>query len=236
MSRWYCASTPCITPCRGLYIVKQGCCWHSKIQAHRPLWECRHHVDLMVVCGLFSNPGHKTASASKHVLQDTWRNRRLMAPVNGTQTAKNCTDPGKRESPPKACGPASSWCVDGLLEPELKKVALWTWVGKGSCKVPKGNVWTWISCAAKQLKYFLYPTAEKVTCEGFKFSFFCSHHVPKACVTAALLILFVWVSSFSFLFFCLLCPSDGALGDSEPRQGALWDDLLGPDHPGSLQR
>lgn len=80
----------------------------------------------LVCCAsrFFGSWGHKTASASKHILQDTWRNRRLMAPVNGTQTAKNCTDPGKRESPPKACGPASSWCVDGLLEPELKKVAL----------------------------------------------------------------------------------------------------------------
>lgn len=54
---------------------------------------------LALVCcasGLFGNLGHKTASASKRVLPDTWRNRKLMAPVNGTQTAKNCTDPGKK--------------------------------------------------------------------------------------------------------------------------------------------
>ncbi|XP_011534739.1 sodium/potassium/calcium exchanger 4 isoform X2 [Homo sapiens] len=43
--------------------------------------------------------GHKTASASKRVLPDTWRNRKLMAPVNGTQTAKNCTDPAIHEFP-----------------------------------------------------------------------------------------------------------------------------------------
>ncbi|KAM5242666.1 sodium/potassium/calcium exchanger 4 isoform 2-T2 [Hipposideros larvatus] len=58
---------------------------------------------LALVCGasgLFGSLGHKTASASKHVLPDTWRNRKLMAPVNGTQTAKNCTEPAIREFPP----------------------------------------------------------------------------------------------------------------------------------------
>ncbi|KAF6352427.1 solute carrier family 24 member 4 [Rhinolophus ferrumequinum] len=57
---------------------------------------------LALVCGasgLFGSLGHKTASASKHVLPDTWRNRKLMAPVNGTQTAKNCTDPAIHEFP-----------------------------------------------------------------------------------------------------------------------------------------
>ncbi|XP_025248024.1 sodium/potassium/calcium exchanger 4 isoform X2 [Theropithecus gelada] len=57
---------------------------------------------LALVCcasGLFGNLGHKTASASKRVLPDTWRNRKLMAPVNGTQTAKNCTDPAIHEFP-----------------------------------------------------------------------------------------------------------------------------------------
>ncbi|XP_067583446.1 sodium/potassium/calcium exchanger 4 isoform X2 [Pseudorca crassidens] len=57
---------------------------------------------LALVCcasGLFGSWGHKTASASKHVLPDTWRSRRLMAPVNGTQTAKNCTDPAIHEFP-----------------------------------------------------------------------------------------------------------------------------------------
>ncbi|XP_014399145.1 PREDICTED: sodium/potassium/calcium exchanger 4, partial [Myotis brandtii] len=44
-------------------------------------------------------PGHKTASASKQVLPATWRNRKLMAPLNGTQTAKNCTDPAIHEFP-----------------------------------------------------------------------------------------------------------------------------------------
>ncbi|XP_032035906.1 sodium/potassium/calcium exchanger 4 isoform X2 [Hylobates moloch] len=57
---------------------------------------------LALVCcasGLFGSLGHKTASASKRVLPDTWRNRKLMAPVNGTQTAKNCTDPAIHEFP-----------------------------------------------------------------------------------------------------------------------------------------
>ncbi|XP_060151190.1 sodium/potassium/calcium exchanger 4 isoform X3 [Globicephala melas] len=57
---------------------------------------------LALVCcasGLFGSWGHKTASASKHVLPDTWRSRRLMAPVNGTHTAKNCTDPAIHEFP-----------------------------------------------------------------------------------------------------------------------------------------
>ncbi|XP_065727329.1 sodium/potassium/calcium exchanger 4 isoform X1 [Phocoena phocoena] len=57
---------------------------------------------LALVCcasGLFGRWGHKTASAGKHVLPDTWRSRRLMAPVNGTQTAKNCTDPAIHEFP-----------------------------------------------------------------------------------------------------------------------------------------
>ncbi|XP_023417652.2 sodium/potassium/calcium exchanger 4 isoform X2 [Cavia porcellus] len=57
---------------------------------------------LVLVCcasGLFGSLGHKTASASKHTLQDTWRNRKLMAPVNGTHTAKNCTDPAIHEFP-----------------------------------------------------------------------------------------------------------------------------------------
>lgn len=55
----------------------------------------------LVCCAsrFFGSWGHKTASASKHILQDTWRNRRLMAPVNGTQTAKNCTDPAIHEFP-----------------------------------------------------------------------------------------------------------------------------------------
>ncbi|XP_036171703.1 sodium/potassium/calcium exchanger 4 isoform X2 [Myotis myotis] len=48
--------------------------------------------------GLFGSLGHKTA-ASKQVLPDTWRNRKLMAPLNGTQTAKNCTDPAIHEFP-----------------------------------------------------------------------------------------------------------------------------------------
>ncbi|XP_011371485.1 sodium/potassium/calcium exchanger 4 [Pteropus vampyrus] len=57
---------------------------------------------LALVCcasGLFGSLGHKTSPASKHVLSDIWRNRKLMAPVNGTQTAKNCTDPAIHEFP-----------------------------------------------------------------------------------------------------------------------------------------
>ncbi|KAL1790292.1 sodium/potassium/calcium exchanger 4 isoform X1 [Sigmodon hispidus] len=50
-------------------------------------------------CGLFGSLGQKTASASKHVLTDTWRNRKLMAPINGTPPAKNCTDPAIHEFP-----------------------------------------------------------------------------------------------------------------------------------------
>ncbi|XP_036267567.1 sodium/potassium/calcium exchanger 4 isoform X1 [Pipistrellus kuhlii] len=49
--------------------------------------------------GLFGSPGHKTASASKQALPASWRNRKLMAPLNGTQTAKNCTDPAIHEFP-----------------------------------------------------------------------------------------------------------------------------------------
>ncbi|XP_022361108.1 sodium/potassium/calcium exchanger 4 isoform X2 [Enhydra lutris kenyoni] len=57
---------------------------------------------LALVCcasGLLGSLGHKTASANKRVLPDTWRSRKLMAPVNGTQTAKNCTDPAIHEFP-----------------------------------------------------------------------------------------------------------------------------------------
>ncbi|XP_006925600.1 sodium/potassium/calcium exchanger 4 isoform X2 [Pteropus alecto] len=57
---------------------------------------------LALVCcasGLFGSLGHKRSPASKHVLSDIWRNRKLMAPVNGTQTAKNCTDPAIHEFP-----------------------------------------------------------------------------------------------------------------------------------------
>ncbi|XP_035117200.1 sodium/potassium/calcium exchanger 4 isoform X4 [Callithrix jacchus] len=57
---------------------------------------------LALVCcasGLFGSLGHKTAASSKRFLPDTWRNRKLMAPVNGTQTAKNCTDPAIHEFP-----------------------------------------------------------------------------------------------------------------------------------------
>uniref|UniRef100_A0A8C9Q095 Solute carrier family 24 member 4 n=1 Tax=Spermophilus dauricus TaxID=99837 RepID=A0A8C9Q095_SPEDA len=41
---------------------------------------------------------HKTASASKRALPDAWRNRKLMAPVNGTQLL-NCTEPAIHEFP-----------------------------------------------------------------------------------------------------------------------------------------
>ncbi|XP_004699140.2 sodium/potassium/calcium exchanger 4 [Echinops telfairi] len=57
---------------------------------------------LALVCcasGLFGSLGHKTASASKPVLPDSWRNRKLMAPVNETQAAKNCTLPAINEFP-----------------------------------------------------------------------------------------------------------------------------------------
>ncbi|XP_004635216.1 sodium/potassium/calcium exchanger 4 isoform X2 [Octodon degus] len=57
---------------------------------------------LALVCcasGLFGSLGHKTAAASQHPAQDTWRNRKLMAPVNGTHIAKNCTDPAIHEFP-----------------------------------------------------------------------------------------------------------------------------------------
>ncbi|XP_044515934.1 sodium/potassium/calcium exchanger 4 [Gracilinanus agilis] len=43
--------------------------------------------------------GHETASKDKHKLPEVWRNRRLMASVNGTQAAKNCTDPAIHEFP-----------------------------------------------------------------------------------------------------------------------------------------
>ncbi|XP_028363130.1 sodium/potassium/calcium exchanger 4 isoform X2 [Phyllostomus discolor] len=53
---------------------------------------------LCCATGLFGSLGHRPASASRH-LPDTWRNRKLMAPVNGTQTTKNCTDPAIHEFP-----------------------------------------------------------------------------------------------------------------------------------------
>ncbi|XP_049755447.1 sodium/potassium/calcium exchanger 4 isoform X2 [Elephas maximus indicus] len=57
---------------------------------------------LALVCcasGLIGSLGHETASASQHVPPDSWRNRKLMAPVNGTQATKNCTDPAIHEFP-----------------------------------------------------------------------------------------------------------------------------------------
>ncbi|KAM9201822.1 sodium/potassium/calcium exchanger 4 isoform 2-T2 [Dugong dugon] len=57
---------------------------------------------LVLVCcasGLIGSLGHETASASKHVPADAWRNRKLMAPVNGSQATKNCTDPAIHEFP-----------------------------------------------------------------------------------------------------------------------------------------
>ncbi|CAO2587164.1 Sodium/potassium/calcium exchanger 4 [Lemmus lemmus] len=57
---------------------------------------------LALVCcasGLFGSLGHKTASANKRVLPDTWRHRKLMASINGTLLAKNCTDPAIHEFP-----------------------------------------------------------------------------------------------------------------------------------------
>ncbi|XP_054422950.1 sodium/potassium/calcium exchanger 4 [Pteronotus mesoamericanus] len=56
---------------------------------------------LALVCcasGLFGSSGHR-AAAGKHLLPDAWRTRKLMAPVNATQTAKNCTDPAIHEFP-----------------------------------------------------------------------------------------------------------------------------------------
>ncbi|XP_006839627.1 PREDICTED: sodium/potassium/calcium exchanger 4 isoform X2 [Chrysochloris asiatica] len=57
---------------------------------------------LTLVCctsSLFGSLGHKTASSSKHAPPDSWRNRKLMAPMNGTQATKNCTDPAIHEFP-----------------------------------------------------------------------------------------------------------------------------------------
>ncbi|XP_062037298.1 sodium/potassium/calcium exchanger 4 isoform X1 [Lepus europaeus] len=57
---------------------------------------------LALVCcasSLFGSMGHTTASASNGVLPDSWRNRRLMASMNETQPAKNCTDPAIHEFP-----------------------------------------------------------------------------------------------------------------------------------------
>nr|XP_051682403.1 sodium/potassium/calcium exchanger 4 isoform X4 [Oryctolagus cuniculus] len=57
---------------------------------------------LALVCcasSLFGSMGHTTASASNGVLPDSWRNRKLMASMNETQPAKNCTDPAIHEFP-----------------------------------------------------------------------------------------------------------------------------------------
>lgn len=62
-------------------------------------------------------------SASRHFLPDTWRSRKLMAPLNGTQAAKNCTDPGKKyiihpPSPPPPPPPEMGlmWTVTARAE------------------------------------------------------------------------------------------------------------------------
>ncbi|XP_006879174.1 PREDICTED: sodium/potassium/calcium exchanger 4 isoform X2 [Elephantulus edwardii] len=57
---------------------------------------------LALVCcasSLFGSLGHRSAPASKQGPPDTWRNRKLMAPVNGTPVTKNCTDPAIHEFP-----------------------------------------------------------------------------------------------------------------------------------------
>ena len=58
-----------------------------------------------------------------------------MAPVNGTQTAKNCTDPGKKSISPL---PQGIWPGDGAsvdITARAEKGGLTNPVGKGSCKV-----------------------------------------------------------------------------------------------------
>lgn len=102
---------------------------------------------------------------------------------------------------------------------------------EGSCKAFKSNVHVLIKCAAKQLKYFLYPTTEKVTFKSFKISFFSQRSLGS--VFPAFLIVLAWVS-FSFPH----CAPLLELWGQQTQllwQMALGDDLLAGQMPGQLQ-
>lgn len=151
-----------------------------------------------------------------------------MAPMNGTQTAKNCTDPGKKSVSPLASRHlASRWCLCGRYsqsgdrcfdEPGWERVAV---------RHRKGDVQALISCAAKQLWYFLYPATGKVTLESFKISFF--FFFVLTTLLKAVLILFArgWAGeslfSFPFAHGIHLMELSGQQMQL-PWQVALWDD------------
>lgn len=87
--------------------------WGGQIQKCKVIRRMQALYGPNGICDLFPNTGHKTASASQRVLPDTWRSRKLMASVNGTQTAKNCTDPGKKSIPPHSL-PQGIWPRDAV--------------------------------------------------------------------------------------------------------------------------
>ncbi|XP_072480586.1 sodium/potassium/calcium exchanger 4 [Notamacropus eugenii] len=90
-----------LPPARGL----QGLLQSRKVHRRREMWL----QQVVFVCGVLSlvwcatsvlaSLEHETASKDKHRIPEVWRNRKLMASVNGTQVAKNCTDPAIHEFP-----------------------------------------------------------------------------------------------------------------------------------------
>ncbi|XP_036591461.1 sodium/potassium/calcium exchanger 4 [Trichosurus vulpecula] len=92
---------PPLPPARGL----QGLLQSRNVHRRREMWLQQVGFIcgvLSLVCcatSLLASLGHETASKGKYRLPEVWRNRKLMASVNGTQVAKNCTDPAIHEFP-----------------------------------------------------------------------------------------------------------------------------------------
>ncbi|XP_040831512.1 sodium/potassium/calcium exchanger 4 isoform X1 [Ochotona curzoniae] len=82
----------------------RGTFWPRKVRGRREMlpqqvgFVCAVLALVCCMSSLFGSMGYKTA-ASHRVLPDSWRNRKLMAPMNGTQGEKNCTDPAIHEFP-----------------------------------------------------------------------------------------------------------------------------------------
>ncbi|XP_031808158.1 sodium/potassium/calcium exchanger 4 isoform X2 [Sarcophilus harrisii] len=83
----------------------QGLLQSRKVHRRREMWLqqvgfiCGVLSLAWCAAGLLSSLGHETISKGKHRFPEIWRNRKLMASVNGTQEAKNCTDPAIHEFP-----------------------------------------------------------------------------------------------------------------------------------------